>query len=113
MMYSTKDVLELLSISKPTLYKLCKKKGVAPKKICNHYRFSDLDIIKLTNQSLDTRDKRIKFECLVNDILNLLSQFSKQLYGKQGETKLHEILLRQKNSVFVMNMTHFKEIKNE
>jgi excisionase family DNA binding protein len=108
-MYSTKDVLKLLKISKPTLYKLCKKKGIRPKTVGGHYRYSETDLKKLlTSQGIDTRDIESKFVELVNDVWFVLVQFSNQLWD-EGEDKLREILLKNKSNIFLMNISTFKE----
>lgn len=113
-MYSTKDVLEILKISKPTFYKLCKNKGIEPKIVGSHYRYTDLDLEKLLSDiGVDTRSQEKKFESLVNNIWFILVQYAKNLYGKEAEIKLRNIIEGQKDSIFILNTTNFKEIKNE
>lgn len=113
-MYSTKDVLEILKISKPTFYKLCKNKGIKPKIVGSHYRYTDFDLERLLSDfGVDTRSQEKKFEGLVNNIWFMLVQYAKSLYGKDAETKLRKIIENQKDSIFVLNTTNFKEIKNE
>jgi excisionase family DNA binding protein len=108
-MYSTKTALKLLGISKPTLYKLCKQKGIKPKTIGGHYRYSDADLKKLlTSQGIDTRDLETKFVSLVNDVWFVLVEFSNQLW-EDGEDKLKEILMKNKENIFIMNISTFKE----
>lgn len=113
-MYSTKDVLEILKISKPTFYKLCKNKGIVPKSVGCHYRYTDLDLERLLSDvGIDTRSQEKKFESLVNNIWFMLVQYAKSLYGKDAEIKLRKIIEEQKDSIFILNATNFKEIKNE
>lgn len=108
-MYSTKQALKQLGISKPTLYKLCKKKGILPKTIGGHYRFSDNDIKKLlSSEGIDTRDIEEKFVSLVNDVWFVLVEFSNQVWSN-GEEKLKEILMKNKDNIFIMNLSTFKE----
>ena len=108
-MYSTKDVLKKLSISKPTLYKLCKKKSIEPLRIGNHYRYTDIDLKKLLSQEFDDRKIDDKFVSLVNDVWLTLVEFSNEIWKDQGETKLKEILLRNKENIFILNVSTFKE----
>lgn len=111
-MYSTKDVIDILKISKPTLYKLCKSKCIKPKTIGRHYRYTDVDLRRLlSDEGIDTRDIEVKFENLVNNIWFMLVQYSKQLYGKDAENKLKEIIAGQKERIFFMNKTTFRENK--
>lgn len=111
-MYSTKNVLELLKISKPTLYKLCKAKCIKPKTIGNHYRYTDEDLRKLlSDEGIDTRNPEEKFENLVNNIWFMLVQYAKQLYGKEAENKLKTLLEKQQPRIFFMNTTFIKEKK--
>jgi excisionase family DNA binding protein len=108
-MYSTKTALKLLGISKPTLYKLCKQKGIKSKTIGGHYRYSDADLKKLlTSQGVDTRDLETKFVSLVNDVWFVLVEFSNQLW-EDGEDKLKKILMKNKENIFIMNISTFKE----
>jgi excisionase family DNA binding protein len=66
-MISTKEALKLLHISKPTLYKLCKQKGIFPKKVGAHYRYTEADIQKLLfSEGADIRDLETKFVDLSN-----------------------------------------------
>lgn len=109
MVSSTKEVLKLLKISKPTLYKLCKQKGIKPKTVGGHYRYTDADLKKiLTSQGVDTRNIESKFVDLVNDIWLTLVEFSNQIWDN-GEEKLKEILIKNKSDIFIMNVTNFKE----
>lgn len=109
MVSSTKEVLKLLKISKPTLYKLCKQKGIKPKTVGGHYRYTDTDLKKiLTSQGIDTRNIESKFVDLVNDIWLTLVEFSNQIWDN-GEEKLKEILIKNKSDIFIMNVTNFKE----
>jgi len=113
-MYSTKDVLEILKISKPTFYKLCKNKGIKPKIVGSHYRYTDFDLEKLLSEAgIDTRSQEKKFETLVNNVWFVLVQYAKSLYGKNAEIELRKIIQSQKDSIFILNATNFKEIKNE
>jgi excisionase family DNA binding protein len=108
-MYSTKDALKMLGISKPTLYKLCKKKGISPKTVGGHYRYTDSDIKKLlSSEGIDTRDLEAKFVDLSNDIWLVLVQFANQLWD-DGESKLKEIMMKNKEDIFLMNISKFKE----
>jgi len=107
-MYSTKDVLKKLKISKPTLYKLCKQKNVNPTRAGNHYRYTDKDINNLLSQELDDRKIDEKFVGLVNDIWLMLVEFSNEIWS-DGEIKLKEILLRNKENIFILNVSTFKE----
>ena len=108
-MFATKDALKLLKISKPTLYKLCKKNGVKPQKVGGHYRYSEVDLKKLmTKQGVDPKDIEQRFVELVNDIWFVLVEFSNRIWD-DGETKLKEILSKNKENVFFMNISKFKE----
>ena len=108
-MYSTtKDVLKKLNISKPTLYKLCKQKDVKPIRAGNHYRYTDKDIKNLLSQELDDTKIDEKFVSLVNDIWLMLVEFSNEIWD-DGETRLKEILLRNKENIFILNVSTFKE----
>lgn len=108
-MISTKEALKLLHISKPTLYKLCKQKKIFPQKVGAHYRYTETDIKKLlSSQGIDTRDIEAKFVDLTNEIWNVLIQFSNQIWD-DGEDKLKEILLKNKENIFLLNITNFKE----
>lgn len=111
-MFTTKTTLKLLNISKPTLYKLLKQKGIKPKTVGKHYRYSEDDIKKLlTSQGIDTRDIETKFVNLVNDIWNMLVEFSNQIWN-DGEEKLKEIMINNKENIFIMNISTFKETKH-
>lgn len=106
---TTKDALKLLGISKPTLYKLCKHKGIKPKTVGGHYRYSELDIKKLlSSEGIDTRNLEEKFVSLVNDVWYVLVEFSNQMWSN-GEEKLKEILMKNKDNIFIMNLSTFKE----
>ena len=109
-MFSTKDALKKLGISKPTLYKLLKQKNIKPKTVGGHYRYTDEDIKKLlSSQGIDTRDIETKFVNLVNDVWFSLVEFSNQIWDN-GEERLKEILLKNKENIFIMNISTFKEI---
>lgn len=108
-MHTTKEVLKLLKISKPTLYKLCKQKGIKPRTVGGHYRYTDLDLKKiLTSQGIDARNIDAKFVDLVNELWFVLVEFSNQIW-EDGEDKLKEILLRNRSNIFLMNISTFKE----
>jgi hypothetical protein len=96
----------LLKISKPTLYKLCKQKNLKPKRVGNRYRYTDHDL-KLLTENVDTRSLEEKFSNLVNSVWFMLVQYSRELYGNEGEKKLKEIVSR--TNIFFMNSTIFKE----
>jgi len=108
-MYSSKEALKILKISKPTLYKLCKQKGIKPKTIGKHYRYSDSEIkMLLSSEGIDTRDLELKFVDLVNDVWNVLIEFSNQIW-ENGEEKLKEIMIKNRQNIFVLNISTFKE----
>lgn len=112
-MLTTGQVVKLLNISRPTLYKLCKKKGIQPKKTAGgNYRYSDRDLKQLVNQEgIDTRNIEIKFVDAVNDIWIILKKLSQEVWGlENGEKKLIEILQKNKEDIFILNISHFKEI---
>jgi hypothetical protein len=111
MIYSTKDVLKILNISKPTLYKLCKQRNVNPKTVGRHYRYTEFDLRKLlVNEHISEKDLETKFVSLVNDVWLTLVEFSNFLWT-DGEEKLRKIMLRNRKNIFFMNITTFKGIK--
>ena len=49
-MYTTGKIIKILNISRPTLYKLCKSKGISPVKTPGgNYRYSESDLKRLLN----------------------------------------------------------------
>jgi len=109
MIYSSKEVLKLLKISKPTLYKLCREKGIKPNLIGRRYRYTEFDLKRLlSNQGIDTRDLETKFVGLVNSIWLILVEYANCLW-ENGEDKLKEIMIKNKDNVFFMNTTTFRE----
>lgn len=105
-MYSTKDVMGILKISKPTLYKLCKQKKLKPNMIGNRYKFTEYDL-KILAENTDIRGLEQKFSDLVKNVWFILNHYAKDLYGNSGEKKLKEII--SKSNFFFMNSTKFKE----
>jgi excisionase family DNA binding protein len=108
-MYSTKEVMGLLKISKPTLYKLCRQKNLCPKKVGTHYRYSDQDVKRLLDTEIKSAEER--FSNLVNSVWFIMVNYAIELYGKEGENKLKQMIC--KSNIFFMNTTSLKENKNE
>ncbi|MDD5649567.1 MAG: hypothetical protein PHF86_04005 [Candidatus Nanoarchaeia archaeon] len=77
-----------------------------PKRVGNRYRYTDHDL-KLLTENVDTRSLEEKFSNLVNSVWFMLVQYSRELYGNEGEKKLKEIVSR--TNIFFMNSTIFKE----
>lgn len=113
MFYTSKDVLEILKISKPTLYKLCKQKNIKPKTISGHFRFSDEDLSILVSDNKKEYDDKKEFEGLVEEIMFVLNKFSKKIYGIKGEDILKTMILKTRMKKFILNKTVFKGKNNE
>ena len=109
-MYTTGETTRLLNISRPTLYKLCKVKGIKPKKtVGGNYRFSDNDIRRLINKTIDENDIEEKFVNAVNDVWMIFKGFAEEIWGlEKGETRLKEILRNNKEDIFIINISNFK-----
>jgi len=109
-MYCTKDVMKILHISKPTLYKLCRLYKIQPQTVGKHYRYSEGDIKRLLERKgVDTRDLELKFEEVVREVKCSLIEFA-NLIWEDGEERLNEIL--KDKSVFHLNKSIFKEREN-
>ena len=107
--YSTGQVTEILNISRPTLYKLCKKKGINPKKtVGGNYRYTMADVNKLLDKQIDERCTEDKFINAVNDVWLIMKKLSDEIWGfEMGEKKLIDILQKNKNDIFILNITNF------
>lgn len=111
MIHSTGEVLKLLNISKPTLYKLCKTRGIVPKRIGRNYRYSEDDLkLLLKYGEIDIRSVEDKFVSTINDVWFVLIKFAGELWGNEGESKLKEILLKNRQNIFILNVSNFEEI---
>lgn len=112
-MYTTKEVLKKLGISKPTLYKICKQKGLKPQLVGKHYRYTDENLKQILSDSgYDTRKIEDKFVEFTNDIWFILVKFANEIWSENGEEKLKEIMLKNKENLFIMNISKFKENTN-
>ena len=108
-MYTTGEATRLLNVSRPTLYKLCKDKGIEPNKTAGgNYRFTEIQIKKLLNQNLDTRNIEEKFVNAVNDVWIIFKKLAEDIWGLEGEKKLIEILEKNKQDIFLLNLSDFK-----
>lgn len=108
-MYTTGDILKKINVSRPTLYKLCKNKGVKPHRTAGgNYRFTEVQVKKLLNQKLDPRDIDEKFVNAVNDVWVIFKKLAEDIWGLEGEEKLIEILENNKQDIFLLNLSNFK-----
>jgi excisionase family DNA binding protein len=108
MLLTTNQVLKLLNVSKPTLYKLLKQKQITAKKtVGGHRRYSEDDLKRLLN---DQNGKSIetKFVDAVNDVWIILKKLSEDIWGIEGQDKLTEILLKNKKEIFILNISKFE-----
>jgi len=108
--YTTGQVTKILSISKPTLYKLCKSKNINPQRTAGgNYRFSDYDVKKLLNQNEDEINIEKQFINTVNDVWFILKKLAEEIWGIEGEEKLKDILRKNQKEIFILNVSNFKE----
>lgn len=109
MLYTTGQVTKILNVSKPTLYKICKNKGIKPQRTTGgNYRFSDLDLKKILDSDEINLDIEQKFVKTVNDIWFMLKGLAEEIWGiEKGEKKLRRILEKHKDNIFILNMTKF------
>jgi len=112
MYYTTGQVIKLLNISKPTLYKICKSKKINPQRTTGgNYRFSEYDLKQLLNENVDSINIEQYFVKTVNDIWLILKKLAEEIWGlKDGEEKLKEILKKNQNEIFILNVSNFKEM---
>jgi len=110
MRYTTKQILKILNISKPTLYKICKEKQIVPKKtIGGHCRYSDEDVKRLLDDKINSKDIETKFIETVNDVWFILKKLSEEIWGiEKGQEKLIEILQKNKEDIFILNLSNFQ-----
>ena len=111
MFYNTGKVCKILQVSRPTLYKLCKERNVKPKKTSGgNYRFTELDLKRLMgDEKIDDRNIEEKFVELVNDNWLLMKQFAEEIWGiESGQKKLKRILEKNKNDIFILNISTFQ-----
>ena len=108
-MYSTGQVVDILNISRPTLYKLCKNKGLIPKKTAGgNYRFTQDDLRILMGNKVDDRNIEDKFVNAVNDVWLIMKKFAEDIWGiEKGEKKLIELLQNNRKDIFILNITNF------
>ena len=109
--YTTSQATKILNISRPTLYKLCKSRNIKPQQtIGGNYRFSEYDIKKLLNKDEQQINLEKQFVNIVNDIWFILRKFADDIWGlKEGEKRLIEILRKNQDEIFILNMSNFKE----
>lgn len=108
-MYTTGQVTKYLNVSRPTLYKLCKEKGIRLKKTAGgNYRFSEEDLQKLIDEEkVDARGVEEKFVDTVNDVWLVLKKLAIEIWGiEDGERKLVEVLKKNKKDIFLLNVTN-------
>jgi len=110
MRYTTKQILKILNVSKPTLYKLCKdRKIVAKKTVGGHCRYSDEDVKELLGDQINSKDIETKFIETVNDVWLILKKLSEEIWGmEKGQEKLIEILQKNKQDIFILNLSNFQ-----
>lgn len=113
MYYTTKQVLKFLNISKPTLYRICKKKKIKPQKTAGgNYRFSEQDLNRIFDNECFEIDIEKKFVKTSRDIWLMLKGLAEEIWGiENGEQKLKTILEKNKD-IFILNESNFKETKN-
>ena len=111
-MYTTGRLIQILNISRPTLYKFCKKKGIKPKKTPGgNYRYTELDLkTLLDDQGVDSRNVEEKLVNTINDVWIILKKLAEEVWGEQGERKLVELIEKNKNDIFILNLSTFKEM---
>jgi hypothetical protein len=111
MRYTTSQVQKIINVSKPTLYKLCKQKCVIPQKTSGgHSRYSDQDIKKLLGENGLNKNIDQKFVETVNDVWFILKKLSEDIWGiGKGEQKLIDIIQKNRNDIFILNLSVFKE----
>ena len=114
MRYTTGQITKILNISRPTLYNLCKKKKIRPQRTAGgNYRYSEENLKELLEQNLDEKDLETSFVEAVNDIWVILKKLADNVWGvDQGEERLVQILQKNKNDIFILNISNFKEIKD-
>lgn len=109
MTYKTSDVLRLCNISKPTLYKICKAKNIkVGRTIGGNYRYSEKDVQAILGENIDTQSVERRFISTINDVWEVLTNMATEIWGKQGEQKLKDILNKNKNEIFLLNISEFK-----
>jgi len=87
-MYTTKKLLEILQISRPTLYKVLKELNFEPKRTSKNgkYIFSDNDVILLKNYSSNRNiGKKMFLFNVYDDVLEVLLSYSKKIDPENGE----------------------------
>ena len=109
MYYTTGQITKILNISKPTLYKLCKEKNINPRKTAGgNYRFSEIDLRQLLGES-EVKNIEQSFVKVVNDVWLILKNMAEEIWGVEGEKRLIEILKKNKDNIFILNKSIFKE----
>ena len=105
-MYSTKEVLSILKVSRPTLYKMVKETNLQPKKTSEKgkYLFNETDIILLKIYLKTNKISRKMFLYdLYDDVLKILLLYSKQYDPSNGEKLFNEFFKSYKKGI-VLNM---------
>lgn len=79
--YTTNQVLKILNISKPTLYKLIKQHKLTPVKTSSkgHYRFTDSDLFLLQNSCNPPKEINI----LTARIIHVIGSFLSDRYSEE------------------------------
>ena len=99
--YTTGQISKILNVSRPTLYKICSKKGIKPIIIGKKFRYTEIDLKKLLDE-----ENNLNIEQKISDVFFILRQIGEEIWGKdQAEKKLMEIL---KENHFCLNKTVFK-----
>jgi excisionase family DNA binding protein len=101
--YSTNKACKLLSLSRPTIYKICKAKNIEIEKtIGGSYRFSEIDLKRIIESRENTESVERRFSNMIEDVMIMLNAMAKEIYGEEAEQKLKDLIMNNKQEIFIL-----------
>lgn len=106
-MYTTSEIISLLNVSRPTLYKILGELDFHPKRTSKNgkYLFSKIDLFFL-KKYLSSRgiNKKLFLNNLYEDVLKMILLYSKQIDPQNGEKFFNEFFKSYKKDI-ILNKT--------